>query len=56
VIAGILGLVKYCNIHAGTNGSDLPPDQSLFINGEEDKRFLKYQAIDKDELYQVGNC
>jgi hypothetical protein len=30
------------------------PDQSLFINGEEDKRFLKYQSSDKDELYQVG--
>jgi len=31
-----------------------PPDPSQFPDGEEDKRYTKYQAIDKDGICRVG--
>ncbi|CAB9507491.1 polymerase II subunit RPB2 [Seminavis robusta] len=31
-----------------------PPDPTQFPDGENDKRFLKYQAIDKDGICRVG--
>ena len=31
-----------------------PPDSSEFVDGENDKRYQKYQAVDKDGICRVG--